>query len=108
MRHELVIWLTSTVVYVAGGGNKQNAGTVQLIDRVHKSLSKFAGAETRVKHADVSAFGRTLREPEVAHLTRVVAGTDRIGRVAEAVRIEKLQRHQTNVPVDARDALTVV
>src|SRR5215213_2023355 len=108
MWDQIVVWLQRSVVDIARGSDKQDTRTVQLVYGVEELLAEEPTAETRVQDTHVSAFRVARRVPKVTHHPRILARVDCIGGISEAVLVKKLQRHQTNGPVNTRDTDPVI
>src|SRR6185369_10004177 len=91
--NQIVVWFEGSVVDVAGGSDKQKAGSICLVDGVEELLTEERAAKARIQDADVCAFRPARRYPKIPHGPGVLDCVNRIQGVSETVLIEKLQRH---------------
>ena len=86
---------------VAGGRHEHDAGSTAGVDGVEQAGVVVATPPAVVRDPHVDAVGRP-------HHRRVVHGTDGVGEVPRARRIEEFERHERDVPTDTGHSPAVV
>src|ERR1700752_406511 len=108
-RHQLIVNLKSTVSFVTSCRHKENSRRVQRINRIEQCLRKRAVSKTRIDNADVCSLSTSRGLPQIAHLFRIITGCDRVVNITSvSYLVQKLERHETNVPVNSRHSEVVV